>query len=452
MNSAISDAIRISSRWLQYQAYTKEIPGLAFGVFQKEAPPQYFFIGEADVASNKEVTSQTLFRIASISKLFTTVAVLQLVQKQKISLQDSLGKRLPWLASNQQVADLRIETLLSHLSGLSREASTQDYWNNDGFPTFKELKKYAQTTPCVLSPNQTFKYSNFAFGLLGQIIESITQTSYEEYVQKNIFEVLSLTNTHVDITKEAPTLATGYARKFPEEKRASFSAASTKALASATGFASTLKDVSTFMHSLMIQDPRLLSEEMHKEMRRIRWSGEENLLLGLGYQAWNVDNKEIFGHSGAFPGFSTATAFDAELGVGISILTNVIDMCAIDFLQSVYSILYHCLDNYQEYANSSLSNPQEYIGRFTSRWSENYVAVVNKTPLIYNPSLKRPLSKSTRIKKDSSNKAVTEGGSGFGILGEEVSLLKEEGVVTKMKIGSFLTHKKAYLGSTIRNE
>ncbi len=169
--------------------------------------------GKANVKSGMPMQADMAFRIGSITKQFTAVAILKLYQQEKIGLQDTIQKYIKEFPSKEY--PITIENLLTHTSGI---INYQDIQNPD--PTkVKENYTPAQGVdffkdePLRFKPGTKFEYSNSNYYLLGYIIENITGKSYQEYLQDSIIKPLGLTHTFYINSKKTPTdQAFGYSR------------------------------------------------------------------------------------------------------------------------------------------------------------------------------------------------------------------------------------------------
>src|SRR5262249_40257578 len=151
-----------------------------------------------------------IFRIASHSKTFTATAIMQLVEQQRLRLDDRLQQHVPWLAS-----EATVRQTLNHASGITRDGSDAEFWAvEQAFPNREELRAIATSAAAgVLDPNTSFKYSNIGFGLLGLAIEAVTGLTYNDYVRENIVTRLRLASTGPEVTPAlAERLVTGYTR------------------------------------------------------------------------------------------------------------------------------------------------------------------------------------------------------------------------------------------------
>ncbi|WP_019418891.1 serine hydrolase domain-containing protein, partial [Paenibacillus sp. OSY-SE] len=139
-------------------------------------------IGSADMKNLVPITGETLFNIASLSKMYTAVMVLQLIEKKVIHFNDNLTK---WFDTST-FQDVTIEELLTHTSGIP------EYIDNSSVETIEDI--LLNKKPYFL-PGSGWLYTNTNYVLLAKIIEQASQLSYEDYLQRMIAQPLQLINT-----------------------------------------------------------------------------------------------------------------------------------------------------------------------------------------------------------------------------------------------------------------
>ncbi len=156
--------------------------------------------GFADIRKKDTLLPESKFQLASLSKTFTAVATLKLVEEGKISLEDSIKKFIPEFP----YSGIQIKSLLSHRSGLPNYAYvlTDSVRKVKKFPTNADIVRwYCVVKPKLYNtPNRYFSYSNTNFSLLASIIERVSGMSFETYLKKTIFEPLGMKNTYLVTT------------------------------------------------------------------------------------------------------------------------------------------------------------------------------------------------------------------------------------------------------------
>lgn len=217
-NPDVAAATRLFSAWLDGQIAYRGLPGVAVGVVHDQQLVWSKGYGFADVATKKPMTADTRFRIASNSKLFAAIAILQLREQGKLRLDDPVVKHLPWFSMKPAGPDdgpITIEQLLSHSSGMQREAS--DHWSSYDFPTEAQLKALMASRQAPFPPQTRWKYSNLAFAIAGLVVEQVTGQRWADYVSANILKPLNMTASSID--KPDPGLATPYGVRTPDGTR-----------------------------------------------------------------------------------------------------------------------------------------------------------------------------------------------------------------------------------------
>jgi len=430
--------IKIIDYWLDYQQLIRRIPGLSVGIIHKDKIIFKKGYGNSNLESNTKTTNETLYRIASISKLFTAISIMQLVETEKIHLDDNITKYLPWLKSKNKIT---LRQLLTHSSGINRDGDTP-HWINDNFPEIEKIKKHVSEGAITYEPIERFKYSNLGYTLLGKVIEEVTGTTYKDYVKKNILQKIGLKDTFVDIEDNVEEkLATGYGRDMPGFKRDKFKNPSTKSMASATGFVSNVNDLCKFMSAQFLTNDLLLKKETKKEMQRIQWieeTGNETITWGIGYEIWKLDDVTLRGHGGVFPGFITQIAFDREKEFGVAILTNSLGSDSFGLANGVFHVIHYILKNFDEFKKNSLKgfDFKKYEGRFYERWCDIEIVEINNSLNFFYPSNNRPLKEIYKLKRKKDNIFVVQTGGNFDYIGEDVLFeFDSSDNLTKVKIG-----------------
>ncbi len=202
-----------SALWLQRFAATLEEqqPFSGAAVVRRRGKEVYGVVkGVADAARNVPVTRGTRFGMASGSKMFTGVAVLQLAQAGKLSLTDPLVQHLPRFPNPEFAKRATIHQLLTHTAGAG------NYWDDAYEKAWDRITELPQMLPFVLphlgeSPAGEFSYSNSGFVLLGLVVEAVSGTSYYDYVRKHVFAPAGMTSTGFPVrSDDTPGLAVPY--------------------------------------------------------------------------------------------------------------------------------------------------------------------------------------------------------------------------------------------------
>src|SRR3989337_2657597 len=209
-NVKASRTLQTETDFAAIDAYVTEqvnnlgIPGMALGVGQNGQIAHLQGFGVAD-SSGRAVTPQTPFYIGSVTKSFTALAVMQLVEAGKIDLDAPVQTYLPWfeLADKEASAKITVRHLLNQTTGISRIDGERDWTSQQGLEeTVRGLTTIQLTQPV----GTTFQYSNLNYNIAGLIVEKVSGQSYAEYMTQHIFEPLDMRHSYAS---RAPALADG---------------------------------------------------------------------------------------------------------------------------------------------------------------------------------------------------------------------------------------------------
>jgi CubicO group peptidase (beta-lactamase class C family) len=192
--------------YLNTQMNDLGIPGMALGIVEDGEIAHLQGYGTAD-STGREVTPQTPFHVGSVTKSFTALAVMQLVEAGKIDLDAPIQAYLPWftLADEEAAAKITVRNLLNHTSGISTYDGNRGFTSNEDLEArVRGLNNRALSEPV----GETFQYSNINYDIAGFIVEKVSGQSYADYVAEHIFEPLEMRHAYAS---EADALADGLA-------------------------------------------------------------------------------------------------------------------------------------------------------------------------------------------------------------------------------------------------
>jgi CubicO group peptidase (beta-lactamase class C family) len=204
--------IETINRYIERTCSHHGIPGMNFILVNNDSIIISKSVGILEKGKSEKVDSKTNFRISSMSKSFTAIAVLQLVQKKLINLDDPVVKHLPFFASKdvERSNRITISQLLSHTSGIPRNAfglQLADGTREGENLQVIQLKKIS----LAANPGEHFEYSDFNFYVLQALVSHCAKESFTSYMQKNVFTKMSMNRTgYYDSVKLLGNLATGH--------------------------------------------------------------------------------------------------------------------------------------------------------------------------------------------------------------------------------------------------
>jgi D-alanyl-D-alanine carboxypeptidase len=255
--------------------------------------------GLADREHNIPNTLQTRFSIASMNKMFTAVATMQLVQVGKLALDDPLGKYLTDYPNRELAAKVTIGELLTNTGG------TGDIWGPEFDKHRLELRTlqdyihlYGQRA-LRFEPGSRWEYSNYGFILLGAAIEKVSGQSYSDYVHQHVFNPAGMTSTSLRMEDKAiPSLSIEYTKMGATHWIPNTDAPTNSGTSAGGGF-STVGDLLRFANAL--RENKLLDAQHMKLMTTGRVANPFGLdAYGFGVQI--INGNQCFGHNGSSRG------------------------------------------------------------------------------------------------------------------------------------------------------
>jgi CubicO group peptidase (beta-lactamase class C family) len=309
--AAALDVVRV---WLDAQRDYEQLPGLSAAVVHDQDVLWVGGIGLADVAARRSAAADTIYSICSISKLFTSIAVMQQRDAGRLRLDDPVKTHLPWLDIQETVPEAgpaTIEGLLTHASGLPRE-SDQAYWTGPGFtfPTREEIVAGLKRQKTLYPAETYFQYSNLGITLAGEVAAAKAGQPYPSLVRSQILDPLGLASTFPDMPagERGRRLATGYGAIGRDGTRAPVPFFEARGIAPAAGFASTAADLARFaswqFRLLAKGGTEVLAANTLREMHRVHWVDPDfETTWGLGFSVWRSGGKTFVGHGGSCPGY-----------------------------------------------------------------------------------------------------------------------------------------------------
>lgn len=302
--------------------------------------------GNAYHNENIPVTSQSLFNIGSVTKLYTSALVMSLIEEKNLSIEDGISN---WSkVDNPDWKEIKIQQLLNHTSGIP------DYMESLLFKILTypnqrwDREELIETAVGLhMLDKGDFNYSNTNYLLLANLIEQLNQSSYRDALLTKIVEPWELKNTYY----EDPNLANlpvahSYEAPLPFFDRVNMTGFRKAFLTSgdaAGAILSTADDLASFTHALFQQ--KIVSEASLKQMTDFKPIKEHRMPLntgyGLGVSHWEIDDVELWGHSGFIPGFSSITMYSPQHQYVISVLTNQSNVSARRVLGKLQQELLH---------------------------------------------------------------------------------------------------------------
>ena len=321
------------------------MPGLVLGVACGPRPGRARGFGLADPARGLPATDTTLFRIASITKVFTGLAVMRLRDEGRVDLDDPVREHLPWfrLRNSDTLPPVTIRHLLTHTSGLPTYSAATDFdrWAS---PDAGRLREALPTQSLVSAPGSGFKYSNLGFAVLGQLVEAASGLPYGRYLEERILSSLGMRRTVAHPAPDVP-MARGHHLRTPGRSRRPADFLHLAAFTPAGGMATTADDMLRFLSFLLDPAPTspqrdVLEGETLREMWEVHhWVDTARGGSGL---AWGVEKRpgtHVAYHGGGLPTQTSHLRVDLEAGLGAIVLANAEDADPATYAREALALL-----------------------------------------------------------------------------------------------------------------
>jgi CubicO group peptidase (beta-lactamase class C family) len=411
------DAVRVFDQWAAAKAAEREQPGLSIGIVRDQELIFAKGYGYADLNNRMPATPQTLYRVASVTKLFTATSVMQLRDAGKLRLDDPVAKHLEWFQLHSTKGDVPIQVwhLMTHLSGLPREAAAP-YWNTKEFPSREQVRRMLATQDAVFPPATTWKYSNLAVAIEGEIVAQVSGMEWADYVTQRVLKPLGMTASLPLPAANSFGLATGYGARQAGGVREQEEFTDCKGIAPAASLATNIEDLARFLSFQFRGDPRVLKLSTLQEMRRPQWvqpswaSG-----WGLGFSLRKLGARTLAGHTGSLGGYRANIAFDPEAKVGVIVLANSNDASAELYVDKAFQMVAPALAPERE-RFPARPEWEKYKGTYLWKTSELLVDVIDGELVAYAPDSDDPLDARIRLEPVGEHRFRMLTGSSLGEL------------------------------------
>ncbi len=412
----VREATALLDKWLDAQRAYQRIPSLTGAVVHDQTLVWQGASGYSNIERKIAATPATLYSICSISKLFTSISVLQLRDRARLRLDDPVGKYLPWFNINRthpDAGEITIEGLLTHASGLPREAAFP-YWSapNFVFPTRQQVIDALGSEETLYPPETFFQYSNLGLTLAGEIVAEVSGRPYADYVRANVLSPLGLADTYpeIPVQEEGKRMAVGYGATTRDGTRATLPLFTAKAIAPAAGYASTVLDLARFaewqFRLLAKGGTEVLDANTLREMQRVHFVDPSwETTWGLGFSvSREADNKTFVGHGGSCPGYQTQLSMQVDEKIAAVAMSNAMDVNAGALTRGMYDIIAPALkaalgDSARKIAalDPSLA---PYLGTYANAWrgETEIIAWEGKLAAVSLPS-DAPIRDITKLRK-----------------------------------------------------
>lgn len=344
-----AEAFRIIEAWLQASMAFRKVPGMSVGVVAGDELIWAKGFGTTDAAGRVPATPSSVYSICSISKVFTAISVMQLVEADKVQLDKPITDVLPWATfkeTDPSSGPVTLRGLLTHSAGVPREAGFE-YWAGPDFtfPTRDQIRDTFADQTKLFGTYQHYQYSNLGLTLAGEVVAERSGQPYERYVRDNVLLPLGLgdTTTALPMDLYGKRLAVGHGYLKRDGTRDTLKPFDAKGVMPAAGFASTVEDLARFVRwqfrLLRTGTTEVLQPGTLRDMQRVQFlSPDWRMSRGLGFGVYRQNDKTYVGHSGECPGYYTRFMMDMPSETAVIVMINAAEPTA-PYTNGIFDIL-----------------------------------------------------------------------------------------------------------------
>jgi len=326
------------------------IPGAAFAIIKNNNLVLLETFGYTDKNKTQKIDTNTVFRLASVSKPFAATITTMLAQEKHLNLSDPITKYIPnfLLAPKDAAKKIQLKHILSHSSGLMPNA--YDNMLHENWSMAKIIGRFNRVIP-ICKPGVCYGYQNIAYGFLQFAIENSQSQNYANILQEKLFTPLKMNNTSIGIDNFVKNKNTAKPHVLIRSKNTGKKDKNGKNIkkniwhpvkvtpdyykvAPAAGVNASITDLAKWLNANMGNNPEVLSPSLLAELRIPRIKTKKDLrhrywkkslkdaYYGYGWRIYQFEKGTIIYHSGWVQGFRAAIGYSTERNIGFAILMN----------------------------------------------------------------------------------------------------------------------------------
>jgi CubicO group peptidase (beta-lactamase class C family)/D-alanyl-D-alanine dipeptidase len=306
---------------IQREMEEKQLPAFSIALVEGDKIVWAEGFGYQDPEQKIAATAHTIYRVGSVSKLFTDIGIMQMVEAGKISLDAPVSQYVPdFHPKNPFDKPITLRELMSHRAGLLREPPIGNYFDPSS-PTLEATVRSMNSTELVYEPGTHIKYSNAGIAVVGYALQELNHKPFAEYLKQAVLEPLGMRESSFEPEPELTQhLAKAYMWSYDGLK---FPAPTFElGLAPAGCMYSSVTDLAQFLMVLFKDGRGPKGQVIKPETLQEMWTPQfaqpgQKRGFGLGFQISELDGHRVIGHGGAIYGFATEVAGlpDEKLGV-----------------------------------------------------------------------------------------------------------------------------------------
>ena len=319
-------AVEMLERFIAHEMTDKELPALSIALVDDQQIVWAKGFGFADGKNQVPATAETVYRVGSVSKLFTDIAVMQLVEQRKLDLDAPVNRYIPsFRPRNPFGKQITLRQLMSHRSGLVREPPVGNYFETTEPSLARTIASLNETT-VVYEPESRPKYSNAAIAVVGYVLERTQHQPFAKYLKHAVLDPLDLSHSSFEPVPElTKNLAKAY--MWTIDGRVFEAPTFQIGMAPAGSMYTTITDMGRFMSALFAGGRGAKGSILKPSTLEQMWTPQyakpgQKTGYGIGFGISDLNGHRKIGHGGAIYGFATQLSALPDEKLGVIVVTT----------------------------------------------------------------------------------------------------------------------------------
>lgn len=393
-----ADVTALVDTWLDAEQGYNKLPSLVVSVVHGDKVVFSKGYGSADGAGKVKATPETVYGICSITKLFTSVALMRLVEEGKVRLDDPLTQYVPEFTPSTAATfkvPVTIRSVLMHAGGLPGPAVDVSWDAPYAFPTREELLGGLASQAMYDDALHRWHYSNLGMAIMGEVVARASGEPYARYVSETILQPLSLVHTsfNMPVALRGTGMAIGFSLRNRDGARIPLPPYDARGMQAALGLTSTVNDLTRFalweLRVLRTGNTEILRSATLRDMTRIQWTDPDGKTTwGLGFDVSQVGDEQQFGHSGWCPGYHSVVLSSPKNDTAVVAVMSSPEP-AHPIAAQILSLERKILTDSPPCSTPHAADLSDYVGHYTSpewfgeeyvgRWGDEIIVVALPT-------------------------------------------------------------------------